>query len=292
MEHVLHLLDRLLRIGDLGIERDHLLRARIGFGQAGERKHLCDVRGVGCPDLRGLRLRREVVVPVRQPDAALHQIRHSFRRVGERLSDEDTEKVFGLKVGGVERIDVGADGRADDLRQLLRVLDCRNAIQRRLQDGRAALVDRVGVRVGRIIVRDARLVRARGGVRIGNRMDEVSEALLGQLVNEIAGADARPVCRNDGRFVPGPIRVIVEVVARSDRLVDPRKIDPAWLPGCACCCAWLLVFVLHAASASADTMTARIGLLIQGPFDSALPTPAAPASRTAEIFDQRTDNRP
>ena len=193
-----HLLDRLrAHWRSWSRARRSVCARACGFGQAGERQHLCDVRACRLPRIFAISgVRREVIVAVRQPEAALHQIGHSFRRVGERLSDEHAEQVFGLEGGGVERIDVGADGRPMTLRQLracsgLPQCDPASASGRRMP----ALVDRVGVRVGRIIVRDARLVRARGGVRIGRSMDEVSEALLGLLVDDVAGADARPVGR-------------------------------------------------------------------------------------------------
>ena len=64
---------------------------------------------------------------------------------------------------------------------------------------------------------------------------------------------------------------------------------PAWLPGCACCCAWLLVFVLHAASASADTMTSKDRTFsfrdLSTVLCQRLPHRLGAA---AELFDQRT----
>jgi len=66
------------------------------------------------------------------------------------------------------------------------------------------LIDRVRVGVSGKIIGDAGFVGACGRVRIGDRMDEVGLPLFGQLVDEIAGADARPVRGNDGRLVPAP----------------------------------------------------------------------------------------
>ena len=69
------------------------------------------------------------------------------------LRDPHAEQVLGLEVGGVQRIDVGADGAADGAGQGAAVGDRRDGVERRLQRRQAlgldaGLVHEAGVEVG------------------------------------------------------------------------------------------------------------------------------------------------
>src|SRR5689334_23600966 len=52
----------------------------------------------------------------------------------------------------------------------------------------------------------------------------------------------------------------------TDLSISDRSM-PDCVPAAGCGCAWLLVLVLHAASARADATTTKSELLMQGPFE-------------------------
>ena len=106
-----------------------------GVGQAGELQDLGDIRRDSCRGCFAI-VRRRPTDNSRGPAGRGRPAsdRALSRRVVEPLGDEDAEQVFGLEIGRVERIGVGAEGAADRLRQRALVGDA---------------VDRVEVGLGR-----------------------------------------------------------------------------------------------------------------------------------------------
>ena len=62
----------------------------------------------------------EVVVAVGEFDAALQEIRGVVVGVVEAGSDPEAEDVCGVEVGGVEGVDVGAEGEAEGVGEFAR----------------------------------------------------------------------------------------------------------------------------------------------------------------------------
>ena len=90
--------------GDGGFQGQDALSAGLGLGQARQFQHGHDVSSIGGAMLRARG--REVVVAIRQPEAALHQMRHVAVRVAEPLMDPGAEEALGRGVGPV----VGVEG--------------------------------------------------------------------------------------------------------------------------------------------------------------------------------------
>ena len=105
-----------------------------------------------------------------------------------------------------------------------------------LERSEAALLDAGRVHVGRVIVGDHPLRRARcrfAGARVA---DQVRVPLLGFLKDLEVHARARTIGRYFGRLAPGAIRISLEVVARfygevAQGEVDPDRLCRRWRSG-------------------------------------------------------------
>ena len=183
------------------------------IGDAHQAEHRGDVLRVGLAQRRHLRARRHVVVTIRQPEAALQQVRHVLAGVLHPLRDEHAEQVLGLEVGGVQRIDVGADGAADGAREGTTIGDRRDGRERRLQRRQAlgldaGFVHEAGVEVGDLAGLGA--ATRRGLARVLDQRDGLLPRLVGE---DAAGAVARLVRRDRRGLQPRAVGVGIEIVA-------------------------------------------------------------------------------
>ena len=217
--------ERCLRLGDLHFQRHDLLRLGIWIGDAGLLQQCADVGFVLAADLGHRLVVRQVIVAVGQAEAALQQIGNVLRRIGQALGHEQAEQVIGLEIGGIDRIDVGAQSGTEVLRQRGLVFEAGDRVEFRLQWRESALLDAGGVHVGVVGVGDARFITAGGRLGRGDALDQLLLALLGLVEHVEEGAGGGTIGRNLRGLGPGAIRVIVEVVAGLDRLVDAGQVD-------------------------------------------------------------------
>jgi len=128
-----------------------------------------------------VRIFRQVVVAARHREAALQQIWNLGGGFFQPFGHEQAEQVRGVEVGGVDRVDVGAQARTQHAREIGAGLDCVDRIQFGFQWRQARLVDGGGVHVRGVIICD--LARVAAGSRIaGARVpDEIGGVLLGDL---------------------------------------------------------------------------------------------------------------
>ena len=129
------------------------------------------------------------------------------------------------KFGGVERIDVGAKLLAQRAGEVGLRFDSRDFGEPLLERSEAALLDALGVHVGRVIIGDHPLRRARGRFAGARFADEVRVALLRLLKDLEAHARARTIGRYFGRLAPAAIGIFVEVVARFYGEIAQGEVD-------------------------------------------------------------------
>ena len=227
---VLTLLARQVRLGDLHFEIIDPLRLALGIGNAGLGQELSHIGAVLAAQLRHLGIVRQVIFALGHAEPALEDIGH-HRRAGQRLGDEQAEQVLGLEVGGVERIDVGANLLAEHAGQALHVADPGEAIQVGLDRLEARGVDRRGIEVSAVEVADAAFVAARRRGRAQDPGDEFAKLRLGLVVGDVEAAYARTVSRNLGCLEPGAVGEEVEVIARLDAAIHHCRVD-AQCGGC------------------------------------------------------------
>ena len=141
--------------GDLGLEIEDALGARLGVGHAHQGQHRGDIGAVAGADLDHLRRVGEIIIAVGQAEAALQQIGEVAVRLLQALGDEDAEQILGAEAGRVERIDVGAHACAPSAAESARRSEIAAIRARqRLQRRGAARVDRGAVEIGGIIIGD------------------------------------------------------------------------------------------------------------------------------------------
>jgi len=167
-----------------------------------------------------------VVLAVRHAEPALHEVGHALRRRVEIGCHPKTEEPRGLVAGAVHRIHVGSQLLAEVGGQIGLRLEGGDARERRLQRGEAfrlgrGLVHRRGVEIAHLpLQRSGRCVRAGRGLEDLPRLE--AEPLL-ELSGHTPGAT---VGRDLGGREPPSVGVAEEVVARADRAVDGRRIEP------------------------------------------------------------------
>ena len=202
-----------VRLGDLRLQRKHLGRARFAVGVAGQLEHGGDVLLVLGAQVRHLRAVGQVVGAVGHAQAALQQVRHVARRVGQALGNPQAEHVFGEEVGVVERVDVGAQRGAQRARQRRLVLDGVDLRQHRLERRGALRFDRRFVHEGLVEVGD--LARFGRRLLVGvDGVEHLDDALVGVFGDRGEGAPAAAVGRDLGLGQPVAVGVVEEVVAR------------------------------------------------------------------------------
>ena len=132
--------------------------------------------------------------------------------------------MIGLIVGGVQRVDVGAQVLAEQLREGLLVLQRVDARARRLERRDALRLDARLVHEGGVVVGD--LLRLRAGRRSGGLLDDGAGALERVLGEHAEDAPARLVGGDLGGLLPGAVRVAEEVVAGRDGAVHALDVEP------------------------------------------------------------------
>ena len=213
-----------MRLRDLHLQRDDLLRTRLRVREARQRQHLGDVRRVVGAKLGHRRVGRDIIIAVGKPEPALHHIRHRPCRIVEVLSDENAEQILGMEVRIVERVGVGAKRMSDGIGERTLVGNRLDLVDVGLDRRDAALLDPIGVGIGLVVIGDPRLVAA-GRVRLGDVLDQVGGALLGLVVDHRKDRDVRLVGRDDGVVLPGAVGIFVEIVASLHRRVHQRLVD-------------------------------------------------------------------
>ena len=76
--------------------------------ETGEFKHCFDVREILLAQLPHARRGRDIIIPIRQSKTTLEEVRVTASWILEALRDPDPEQIPSLKIGVVERVDVGA----------------------------------------------------------------------------------------------------------------------------------------------------------------------------------------
>jgi len=161
---------------------------------------------------------------VRKAEPALHQIGQLLAGRRQPLRNEDSEQIFGLEVGCVQRIGIGPNRAADRRAQRPLVGDICDSIQVGFCRSQAGAVDGVGVEIGIVIIGDQR-VGAACGIRLQNVGEQLARVLLTLEVRDVESADARAV-RGDLRGLdPAAVRIAEEIVSGRYRFVHPRKVD-------------------------------------------------------------------
>jgi hypothetical protein len=177
-------------------------RSKIDFafaaasGRAGQFEQLLHVRLVGRAVGLHFLVGREVVIAARHAKAALHHVGHDRVGRAHALRDEHAEQVFGVEVGRVERIGVGAHLFAERAGERGLVGDGVDGLEVGV-DGRQALrLDRAIVHVGGVVVGDLARVGAGGRVVLADVLDDLGVALLGELEHGEEGAGGGAVARD------------------------------------------------------------------------------------------------
>ena len=112
----------------------------------------------------------EVVVAVGQLDAALEEVGGVVVGVVEAGGDPEAEEVVGVEVGVVEGVDVGAEGEAEGVGELMPGVDGGDGGEVRLERGAAVGLDGGLVHEGVVEVGDLALFGTRWGRWIWRRL--------------------------------------------------------------------------------------------------------------------------
>ncbi len=175
---------------DLGLQADDAVGGGLGIGAAGFLHHRFDIGAIFGAKRGHVGAVAQIIFALGHAEAALHQIGDLLARRAEPLGDENPEQIVGREIGRVERVDVGAQRRADRRRQGALVGDRGDRIEVGLGRGHAGLVDRVGVRDRRCRNRGscASLLPAAG---LDLRIPSISSraCLLALLVGDVEAAD-------------------------------------------------------------------------------------------------------
>ena len=165
--------------------------AGLGVGHAHQRQHLADIGAVAVADPGHRRRVGEIIIAVRQAEAALQQIGHVAVRLLQPLGDEHAEQILGAEAGRVQRIDVGAHAGAErggERRGGLAIAWIR-ASMRLQRRGAAARRSRRGRDRRRNNRRSARALLPAAGLPRAGAGDDLDVALLDQQGGGQEGAD-------------------------------------------------------------------------------------------------------
>ena len=121
------------------LQRDDALGASVGVGESRQLEHGGDVRLILSANVAHVRAVRKVIVAVGQLHSALHQVGGVVLGIVEAGSHPQSEQVRSVEVGVVQRVGIGAQGRAQRGGQVLLVLNAGNGFQVR-RERRDALV--------------------------------------------------------------------------------------------------------------------------------------------------------
>ena len=201
--------------GDLGFECEHGVGARggvLGVVITGQRQRRAQVFAIRVARRRERGVVFQVVVAVRHAEAGLRDGRHVVGRVLGVGGDGNGERAFD-RHGGIPH-------RARDVVRRLKRSDRGEIFLRRRQ---AILFDRAGV--GIRVVEIANLPFF--GVRLRLRLEPLHDrchALFAENRQVRKRAGRRPIGRDDGVLVPGPVGVVEEVVTGLDALVHAGEV--------------------------------------------------------------------
>ena len=211
---ILALFTRGVRLGDLDLQIIDAFRLRIGVSDARCGQQLGDIALVRLTDARHLGVGRQIIFAFGKAETALKHIGDDLAGRRQPLRHEDAKQIFGVIVGGVQRIDVGADLLAQSLRQR-RLVGYRSEAREIGGNGlQTRGVDRLGVGISFIESRDAALVGVGLGVTLDDRIDQFAGALLGFEEGRVEGSGRGAVGGNFGSLLPAAVRIGVEIVAR------------------------------------------------------------------------------
>ena len=101
----------------------------------------------------------------------------------------------------------------------------RNPLQVLLHGRHAVGFDRVLVHVGGVVVANSLRRSSCGGLRGGRRLDDLPDALLGQLVQLIEGAEAGAIGGDLEMVEPVATGIDIEVIARLDLRLARRQVE-------------------------------------------------------------------
>ncbi len=207
-----------MRLGDLRLQREHAPSPRRRVGDAREREYLRKICLVGGANLRHLRCRRQVVVPIGQTESALQQIRHVFRWIFQRLCDEHAEQVLGPEIRVVQRIDIGAERATDDACQRAPVGNRADRVQLGRERREAFGFYRRLIHEARVEIANLLRIAARPAA-----LREILDERHRPLPREVGEHGPRPIAgfvsRNSRGLAPAAVRVRVEVVSGRDRSI-------------------------------------------------------------------------
>jgi hypothetical protein len=227
--HVIHLLGLAhlghahRRLGQRGLKREdgRSVGLRLLGGASGQRQHVGDVRLILLPQLDILGPGAQVVILLRQPQAALPDGCNLLAGVLEVLllavAEEDfhVHPLQSANDGGQLRLATVAVAHAVDL------------VQQRLDRGQPLLLDQVGIHAGGIVVADLLLVRrALGSARRGLGHDAIQRLRVdvGQRVELV---HTRLIRWN--RMVRRKLSAgkFIEIITRIHALIERRRVK-AW----------------------------------------------------------------
>ena len=225
LRRVLAVLDLPVRLRDARLEREDRAGAGVRVADAREGQHAGRVRAVGVAQRRHLRRRVEVVAAVGELEAALHQRGRVARRAVEILRDPEAERVARVKRAEVDRIDVGAEVRADEARERAPVADRGDAVEQRADGRRATGGDRRRVEESGVEIADPAQVGPGRRVRSRGLVDDDRELGIRALGRDVERAVAASVGRDPRPAFPVPVGVPVEIVAGPDGRVHAGGVE-------------------------------------------------------------------
>ena len=201
--------------GNLLFQRKHARGAARRIAVAGLPKHGGNMRLVSRAQALHARAVALVKGAVGQAQSALQQVSHIARGVVQVLRHPQAKQVFRMKIGGVERIDIGAQALAQRTGQPCLVAYAIDLCQQGLDRRPAFRFDSRFIHPGTVKIADL----ARGGIRLWRRRqasDEADDALVGRVGKDGERAPAAAVGGNLRAAQPVAIHVVIEVVARQD----------------------------------------------------------------------------
>ncbi len=126
---ILTVLDLPVRLRDARLESDDRIGLGICIRDSGKRQHARHVRAICRAQLRHLRRRVNIVAAIGQLDPTLQERGDVTRGMIEVLRHPEPEQVVGVHRAEVDRVDVGAEMRADVARESNAVADCSDAVE-------------------------------------------------------------------------------------------------------------------------------------------------------------------
>jgi hypothetical protein len=213
-------------LGDPVLQPDDPFGLTGAVPHAGQSEQSRDMLLVLGADLAHRRGGVGVVGPVGQAESALQQEGGVVGGIVQVLRHPETEQVLGVEIGAVECVDIGPQCGAEELSQLLSILNGGNGVEGRLERLEGRLLDGGRVHEGGVVVSDLPPLGSRGSGASSSLLNQLRHPAVREVRQDGAGAIAGLVGRDLGVFEPGAVGVSKEVIARFDRAVHPGKVDP------------------------------------------------------------------